>query len=81
MSAALRQDVEHKTAELKLLRGERAVLVGLLVECDKVLSTLEGESDEEAGLLAGLRHAILQATMPHRPDEAGLLAVRAGYGA
>ena len=63
--------------ELTLLRGERKVFIGLLVECDKVLSTLEGESDEEAGLLAGLRYAILGATMPHRRDEAELLAVRA----
>lgn len=54
--------------ELTLLRGERKVFIGLLVECDKVLSTLEGESDEEAGLLTGLRCAILGANMPHRRD-------------
>ena len=81
MSAALRQDVEHKAAELKLLRGDLAVLVRLLVEADKVLSTLEGESTDEQELLDNLRRQITIATIPHRPEEADLLSLRACIGA
>lgn len=80
--AARRKDHAHVVGALaercKQLRGEREVLVRLLVEADKVLSTLDGESDEEAGLLAALRDAILRATMPtHQP---GLTPVDAGDG-
>lgn len=64
-------------AELTRLKGEHGVLVNLLVECDKVLSTLAGESDEETAGLDKLRAAILAATAPYRPKEADLLSFRA----
>ncbi len=66
--------------EVEQLRGERGVLVVLLVECDKVLSTLEGESSEEQAHLDALRMAILRATQPHRAGESDLLSVRMGLG-
>jgi len=58
-------------------RTERDAFVRLLLECDKVLSTLEGEDDTEAEMLEKLRASILRATAPHRADEADLLSVRA----
>jgi hypothetical protein len=58
--------------------GEKRVLVRLLVQADQVLSTLEGESQEEMEALEALRRAIVAATMPHRPGEADLLQIQAG---
>ena len=78
---------EHRDGRLSaledvaVLRGERGVLVRLLVEADKVLSTLEGESTDEQEMLEGLRRQILAATAQHRPQESDLLSVRAGLGA
>ena len=60
------------------MEGERAVLVKLLIEADKVLSTLESEDTAEAEQLEQLRTAIRRATAPHRPDEADLLSIREG---
>lgn len=77
---------EHRDGRLAALeeaanlKGERAVLVRLLVECDKVLSTLDGESSDEQTMLERLRHQILAATTPHRPQEADLLSVRSVLG-
>ena len=67
--------------ELDRLLGERAVLGRLLLEADKVVSTIEGECQEEWGQLADLRRAIAAATIPHRPEEADLLSLRACIGA
>lgn len=78
---------EHRDGRLSaledvaVLRGERGVLVRLLVEADKVLSTLEGESTDEQAMLEGLRRQILAATAQHRPQETELLSARAGLGA
>jgi hypothetical protein len=67
--------------ELERMRGEQAVLVRLLLEADKVVSTIEGECQEEWDQLADLRRAIAAATIPHRPEEADLLSLRACIGA
>lgn len=72
---------EQAAAEANALRGERDVLVRLLLEADKVVSTIEGECQEEWGQLAALRRAIMAATIPHRPEEADLLSLRACIGA
>jgi hypothetical protein len=69
------------TAWAQRLEGERAVLVRLLVQCDGVLSTMEGESTDEQERLDALRRAIMAATLPHRPEEADLLSLRACIGA
>ena len=58
-----------------------AVLTRLLVQCDSILSTLEGENSDEQQELDDLRRAIAAATTPHRPEEADLLSVRARLGA
>lgn len=73
--------LDAKDAELARLRGEQAVLVRLLLEADKVVSTIEGECQEEWDQLANLRRAIAAATIPHRPEEADLLSLRACIGA
>jgi len=67
--------------EIEGIKGQRSVLVRLLVECDKVLSTLYAESTDEQELLDRLRSQILAATAQHRPQEADLLSVRAGLEA
>ena len=67
--------------ELERLQGETAVLVRILMEADKVVSTIEGECQEEWDQLADLRRAIAAATVPHRPEEADLLSLRACIGA
>lgn len=77
----LRAKIADMTEECKTLRGEQAVLVRLLLEADKVVSTIEGESQEEWDQLADLRRAIAAATIPHRPEEADLLSLRACIGA
>jgi hypothetical protein len=69
------------SAEIERLRGEQPVMVRLLVQCDGVLSTLEGESTEEQEMLDSLRRAIRNATTLHRGAEADLLAVRERLGA
>ena len=71
----------HAWSERETLRGEREVLVRLLLEADKVVSTIEGECQEEWDQLADLRRAIAAATIPHRPEEADLLSLRACLGA
>ena len=72
----LAQDAKRLHADLQRLQGEADVRVRLLVECDKVLSTLECESTEEAARLGALRDAVLAATLPHRAAEADLLSAR-----
>ena len=67
--------------ELERLRGEQAVLVRLLLEADKVVSTIEVECQEGWDRLADLQRAIAAATIPHRPEEADLLSLRACIGA
>ena len=74
------RDVIRKREATEALRGERDVLVRLLLEADKVLSTIEGECQEEWDQLADLRRAIAAATIPHRPEEADLLSMRACIG-
>lgn len=71
---------EHAEGERSRLSGEQAVLVRLL-EADKVVSTIEGECQEEWDQLADLRRAIAAARIPHRPEEADLLSLRACLGA
>lgn len=78
LSASNRRQVEQLQANIARERGEHQVLARLLAECDKVLSTLEAESTDEQHQLDTLRSAILKATLPHRPEEADLLAVRTG---
>jgi len=58
-----------------------AVLTRLLVQCDSLLSTLEGENTDEQQELDELRRAIAEATTPHRPEEAELLSLRWCIGA
>ena len=71
---------EHAEGERSRLRGEQAVLVRLLLEADKVVSTIEGECQEEWDMLLQLRRCITAATMPHRPEEADLLSIRERLG-
>jgi hypothetical protein len=77
----LGNESEAAADEIVRLRGEQAVLVRLLVQCDGVLSVLEGESVDEQERLDALSRAILAATIPHRPEEADLFSVRACLGA
>lgn len=58
------------------LGSERQVFVNLLVECDKVISTLDGETTEEQVMLEQLRQAIREITAPHRLEEGTLLDIR-----
>jgi len=51
-----------------------------LVEADKVLGTIDGESQEEWDMLLQLRRCITAATMPHRPEDADLLSIRERLG-
>ena len=53
--------MEDAVAWAQRLEGERAVLVRLLMQCDGVLSTLEGESTDEQERLDALRRAIMAA--------------------
>lgn len=75
---------EHRDGRLSaledvvVLRGERGVLVRLLVEADKVLSTLEGESTEEQEMLEWLRRQILASTAQHRPQESAPIGATTG---
>lgn len=66
--------------EIEALRGQHTVLVRLLVEADKVLGTIDGESQEEWDMLLQLRRCITAATMPHRPEDANLLSIRERLG-
>jgi hypothetical protein len=53
-------------ADILELHGEHLMLADLLRECDSVLSTIEGESDEETYNLEGLRTAIAYALDPDK---------------
>jgi hypothetical protein len=75
-----RAALDAKDAEIATLRGERSVLVRLLVEADKVLGTIDGESQEEWDMLLQLRRCITAATMPHRSQDADLLSIRERLG-
>ncbi len=46
------------------LRGESAVLLGLLADCNAVLRTIDPDDCDEAERLADLRHAIYCAQTP-----------------
>ena len=72
--------LEQQAAQIEALRGQHAVLVRLLVEADKVLGTIDGESQEEWDMLLQLRRCITAATMPHRPEDADLLSIRERLG-
>lgn len=75
-----RDALEQQAAQVEALRGQHAVLVRLLVEADKVLGTIDGESQEEWDMLLQLRRCITAATMPHRPEDADLLSIRERLG-
>ena len=66
--------------EIEALRGQHEVLVRLLVEADKVLGTIDGESQDEWDMLLQLRRCITAATMPHRAEDADLLSIRERLG-
>ena len=59
---AMHDSIKQKQAppadELQRLRGENAVMVGLLGQCAEVLCTVEPESDTEGEELYALLHAI-----------------------
>ncbi len=57
---------EEAAQEIEHLRGENAVLLGLLTDCNAVLRTIEGEDCDEAEKLNRLRSAIDRAHEPHR---------------
>jgi hypothetical protein len=58
--------IEQRAREIAELRGERAVLAGILVDCAAVIKTIEPESTEEAENLDGLLRAIAYAIDPYR---------------
>ena len=57
---------EEAAQEIERLRGESAVLLGLLTDCAAVLRTIEGEDIDEAEKLRDLLGAIDRAQEPHR---------------
>lgn len=71
---------QQAATTIETLRGEQTVLVRLLLESDKVLSTIDGESQEECDMLLQLRRCMTAATMPHRPEDADLLSIRERLG-
>lgn len=57
---------EEAAQEIERLRGESAVLLGLLTDCAAVLRTIDGEDTDEAEKLRDLLSAIDRAQAPHR---------------
>ena len=57
---------EEAAQEIERLRGENAVLLGLLADCAAVLRTIEGEDIDEAEKLRDLLGAIDSAQEPRR---------------
>jgi hypothetical protein len=57
---------EEAADEIERLRGENAVLLGLLADCAAVIRTIEGEDSDEAEKLRDLLTAIDKAQDPHR---------------
>jgi len=57
---------EEAAHEIERLRGENAVLLGLLSDCTAVLRTIEGEDSDEAEKLRDLLTSIDRAHAPHR---------------
>ena len=49
---------EEAAQEIERLRGENAMLLGLLMDCNAVLRTIEADDSDEAEKLADLRSAI-----------------------
>lgn len=62
----LREQIATDTAEIHGLRGERAVLLGLLTDCAAVLRTVDPEDADEALKLGDLLRAIDRAQAPSR---------------
>lgn len=52
--------------EVKRLRGERAVFMGLLTDCTAVLNTIVPSNCDEAEKMGDLISAIYNARDPHR---------------
>ena len=50
------------------LKGENAVLAGLLRDCDAVLATIEADDGEEAQKLGDLRMAVAYALDPYKRE-------------
>ncbi len=57
---------EEAAQEIERLRGESAVLLGLLTDCAAVLRTIDGEDTDEAEKLRDLLSAIDRAQAPSR---------------
>jgi len=53
---------------LRDLRGENAVLAGLLRDCDAVLATIEADDGEEAESVRDLRTALAYALDPYKRE-------------
>jgi len=62
LKLAHRDDVKAVTD----LKGENAVLAGLLRECDAVLATIQADDGEEAQKLGDLRMALAYALDPYK---------------
>jgi hypothetical protein len=52
------------------LRGENAVLAGLLRDCDEVLATIEADDGDEAEKVRDLRMALAYALDPYKREGA-----------
>ncbi len=61
---------EEAAQEIERLRGEIAVLLGLLTDCAAVLRTIDGEDTDEAEKLRDSLSAIDRAQAPHRHEGA-----------
>lgn len=73
--AALSTKVAELLRELQALRGERAVMVDVLRECDKVISVakMDAESTDEDGALEDLLSSIKRLTLVRQVGERDLL--------
>jgi hypothetical protein len=57
---------EEAAQEIERLRGENAVLLGLLTDCAAVVRTIDADDSDEAEKLDELLGAIDRAQEPHR---------------
>lgn len=62
----LQEQIATDTAEIHTLRGESAVLLGLLTDCASVLRTIDPDNSDEAERLADLLRHIDRAQSPSR---------------
>jgi hypothetical protein len=53
---------------IEKLRGENAVLAGLLRDCDEVLATIEADDGDEAEKVSDLRMALAYALDPYKRE-------------